>query len=111
MQELQKKILDVQLYKPGSPKGLENQNFSYENYSLGTESTLAIILKSFLIPKRLSNYDVILTNEYFTSFGINLRLLLTLSKVKHITIGLNQSRRLLKTKVKLIDKILDYIFR
>ena len=111
MQELQKKILDVQLYKPGSPKGLENQNFSYENYSLGTESTLAIILKSFLIPKRLSNYDVILTNEYFTSFGINLRLLLTLSKVKHITIGLNQSRRLLKTKVKLVDRILDYIFR
>ena len=111
-----KKILDVQLYKGQQPnrllqKEFENQNFSYENYSLGTEDTLAILIKSFLIPKRLSKYDVILTSEYFTSFGINLRLLLTSAKAKHITIGLNQSRRLLKTKIKLIDRIFDYVFR
>ena len=116
MQKGRKKILDVQLYKGAQPnrllqQQLENKNYSYEVYNLGTESTLAILLKSFLIPKRLSNYDVILTSEYFTSFGINLRLLLTTSKPKHITIGLNQSRRLLKTKFRSINRILDFVFR
>jgi glycosyltransferase involved in cell wall biosynthesis len=110
------RILSVELYKVGSPnlflqRRLDKQGYSYEVYGLGTESTLAILLKSLFVPKNLSKYAIIVTSEYFSSFGINLRLLLTRSQVKHVTIGLNQSRRLLKTKFKLANNVLDYIFR
>jgi glycosyltransferase involved in cell wall biosynthesis len=78
---------------------------------LRTENTLAILSKALFIGEDLSNYDLIITREYFAAFGINLRLLLTFSKVKHVTIGLNQSRRLLKTNFRLVDRLINVVFR
>jgi glycosyltransferase involved in cell wall biosynthesis len=90
---------------------LESNGYAYEVHALGTEGTLAILAKSFLMPKRLSNYDFVVTSEYFASFGVNLRLLLTRARTKHVTIGLNQSRSLLKTGIGWIDGLLNAVFR
>jgi glycosyltransferase involved in cell wall biosynthesis len=116
MQKPARTLLNVGLYERSNQKScleneLEEHGYSSDFYLLGTESTIALVTKSFLIPKRLSNYDFIITSEYFSSFGISLRLLLTRSKTKHITIGLNQSRRLLKTGFRCINRYIDYAFQ
>lgn len=112
----QKKVLDVQLYRKSSPNAafeqeLESLGFVREFHGLGSERTLPVLLKSVFIPRFLSQYDVIVTSEYFSSFGISLRLLLTLSRTKHVTVGLNQSKRLLKTGIGWIDALVNRVFR
>lgn len=67
-------------------------------------------MRSFLVPRRLSGYDVIVTSEYFASFGMNLRLLLSGARTRHVTVGLNQSRRLLKIGIGWIDMLADAVF-
>lgn len=78
---------------------------------LGTEQTLAALLKSFFVLRRLSRYDLITTSEYFSSFGLNLRLLLTGCRAKHVVIGLNQSRWLLRTGFPPLDFLINLVFR
>lgn len=90
---------------------LRRNGYVYTGYGLGTESTFSILAKSFFLPLRLADHDVVITSEYFSSFGINLRLLVTGARAKHVTIGLNQSRRLLKSGIRWIDGIIDYVFR
>jgi glycosyltransferase involved in cell wall biosynthesis len=104
-----KRILNVQLLGSGSSQ--ENcEGFSTDFVVLGTENTRALLVKSFLLPKRLSEYDLIITNEYFSSFGVNLRLLLTGCRSKHVTIGLNQSRRLLQGRIRWINRVINRVF-
>ena len=108
-----KNVLDIGLYKRTShaPDLFESSaaRYHWEHYSLATESTIATLIRSFFTLKRLSNFDVIITRDYFSSFGINLRLLVTLCRTKHVTIGLNQSRKLLKTNLRFIDCAIDRI--
>jgi glycosyltransferase involved in cell wall biosynthesis len=111
-----RKILDIVLYKNISkrPDILETAGGRpYHRYahSLRTENTWLTLLRSFFIPRRLSNYGIIITYEYFSSFGVNLRLLVTFCRTKHVTIGLNQSRRLLKTGIGPIDRLINRVFR
>ena len=83
---------------------------SYFAYGLGTERTIPILIKGLFVPRRLSKYDLIITSEYFSSFAINLRLILTASRAKHITIGLNQSRRLLHSRFSMVNKLVSRVF-
>jgi glycosyltransferase involved in cell wall biosynthesis len=112
-----RKTLWIALYARGEQEPLfcheqlHKSNYAYRVHSLGTESTPAILARSVLMPERLSSYDFVVTSEYFASFGVNLRLLLTRARTKHVTIGLNQSRRLLKTGVGWIDGIVNAVFR
>jgi hypothetical protein len=84
--------------------------FEIHDYSLGTDKTLAIMRRAALIDRHLKQYDVIITREYFTSFAMNFRLALTFCRTRHLTVGLNRSRRVLKTGVSLLDKVIDRIF-
>lgn len=92
-------------------KYLKKRDFDYTYYTLGTESTFYTLLKAFFAPRRLSKYDIIITTDYFSSFAINLRLLVTGARSKHVTIGLNQSRSLLIFRVKIINQLINSIFR
>jgi len=68
------------------------------------------LLKTLFLPSPLKKYDVIVTTEYYLSFFLNIRLLLTGCKAKHVVWGLNQSRRLLVFRYNFINKIVNYIF-
>ena len=85
--------------------------FEIHDHPLGTERTLSTVLRALLIARRLRSYDVVMTSEYFASFAISLRLILTFCRSKHVTIGLNQSRRLLKSGVRILDWVIDRVFR
>ena len=117
MKQEPKTILGVELYirfsqnRPFFFSQLEKLKWVYTVYCLGTETTYAIFVKSVLIPMRVSKFDFIITSEYFSAFAVNLRLLLTRAKTKHVTIGLNQSRRLLRTGVQWADAIINSIFQ
>jgi glycosyltransferase involved in cell wall biosynthesis len=107
----------VALY-PSSAQGplfcreqLEKSGYGYRVHGLGTERTLGILARAFWLPKRISGYDFVITSEYFASFAVNLRLLVTRARTRHVTIGLNQSRSLLKTGAGWIDGLINAVFR
>jgi glycosyltransferase involved in cell wall biosynthesis len=109
-----RKVLDVRPYRDSSKESeiLHSVSGFYhrEVHALGTENTWLTLLRSFFMPRRLSKYGIIITHEYFSSFGVSLRLLLTFCRTKHVTIGLNQSRRLLKTRVQAVDRQINRVF-
>jgi hypothetical protein len=81
------------------------------DYLIGGGSTWALLCRTFFLPLFFSRFDAILTSEHFSSFAVNLRLLTTLSRIRHVTVGLNQSRKLLRTGFAPIDAALNWIFR
>ena len=116
MVEPKRRILDVGLGKgpaanPVLERELAKRGYVYETCGLGTEKAPVILARALRLRNKLSNYDFIMTSEYFASFGVNLRLLLTFSKTKHVTIGLNQSRRLLRTGFRPVDKLIELVFQ
>ncbi len=66
-------------------------------------------IAALFLPRRLAHYDLIVTAEYFEAAGINLRLLLTFNRARHLTWGLNQSRKLLTHW--LVKPVADWMFR
>ena len=112
-----RKVLDVRQYRDSSGESeiLRSGSRSYhrEVHALGSENTWLTLLRSFFMPRRLSKYGIIITHEYFSSFGVSLRLLLTFCRTK--TDGthqvLNQSRKLLiKPESTLSDRQINRVF-
>ncbi len=110
MNRVSKKILHIELHERNSSSNDAGVECERSICSLGTENTWLVLLRSFFVAARLSKYDFIITNEYFSSFGMNLRLLITGCRTKHVTVGLNQSRRLLKTEFSWLDRMINRIF-
>jgi hypothetical protein len=107
------KVLNITLgHASGKVRTVDTAQAKFEihDYSLGTDKTLEIIWRAALIGRRLKQYDVTITSEYFASFAVNLRLALTFCRTKHVTVGLNRSRRILKTGLSLLDKVINRIF-
>lgn len=65
------------------------------NVAVGARSTLARIVAGMLLFHELGAVEVVVSMDYFTAIGVNLRLRLTGSKTRHLVWGLNQSRRLI----------------
>jgi hypothetical protein len=105
------RVLKVELYTPQRSPGEDCSGFCSDLYVLGTQNTWALLFKSFLLFRRISQYELVITNEYFSSFGLNLRLLVTRCRTKHAIVGLNQSRRLLRTDIPWIDSMVNYVFK
>ena len=61
--------------------------------------------------RSLSSYDIIAANEYFLTWAVCLRLLGMSRKPKVAAISFNQSRKLLLTGFKPLDRILNRIWR
>lgn len=95
-----------------SPRTIDSVDSTYQvvDYVLGSGSSWLVLIKAFFLPHRFAEFDAVLTSEYFSSFAVNLRLLVTLCKTRHVTVGLNQSRRLLKLGRPLLDAIINKIF-
>ncbi len=71
--------------------------------------SLARMLAALFVRRRLGRYDVVVTAEYFEAAGMNLRLLLTFSRTRHVIWGLNQSRKALVQKF--VKPVADRLFR
>lgn len=106
-------MLSIERYRPPATDGRPRMTYGYfhESYYLGTERTLPMLASAFFMTKLVSKYDLIITSEYSASFAINLRLLLTFSRIRHVTIGLNQSRQLFKTRFSLMNRFIDFVFK
>lgn len=61
--------------------------------------------------RRFSSYDMVAANEYFLTWAICVRLIGTRRKPKVATTSFNQSRRLLLTGFKAIDRLLNRVWR
>lgn len=106
------RVLNVTL---GRDRGLRTIDtaqgrFEIRDYPLETEKTLSIVLRAIFINRVLKNYDLIVTSDYFASFALNLRLALSFCGTPHVTIGLNQSRRALRTGISPFDRLIAWIF-
>lgn len=99
--------------RPGTrTRALQIGNLEFEvvDVILGSGSAWLLLLKALFIPRRFGQFDAVMTSEYFSSFAINFRLLATLCPTPHITVGLNQSRQLLKSGHAAIDGAINRIF-
>ncbi len=93
---------------------LDTERYQFTFHGLNKDKSLGRIWGGVFINEDLTDYDVVITNEYFTSFAINLKLKLLGRKadhVKHIAYGFNSSRSLLKTGIFFIDKFINSIFQ
>ena len=77
---------------------------------LGAQSTVKRLFRAFFLPTRLSRYDIVISPEYFVSFGICARLFFTRATTPHICYSFNQSRRLLKFGRPWLDRLVNRIF-
>lgn len=71
---------------------------------------LGLIISAFKVSLGANQYDMVVTTEYFTSFGVNLKLLFCSNKIRHVVYGINQSARLLVFQNKLINKLINRVF-
>jgi glycosyltransferase involved in cell wall biosynthesis len=56
----------------------------------------------------VDDYDLIVSSEYYVSFGVNLRLRMGRSKARHLVWGLNQSRRAID--LRLTRSLVSWVF-
>ena len=110
--------LRVLYVSPGSPGPAEpwilgqqslRADIDWDVAYLPQTGSLARLLAALFIPRRLGRYDLVVTAEYFEAAGMNLRLLLTLCRTRHVVWGLNQSRKTLTQKF--VKPIADRLFR
>lgn len=88
----------------------ENLKFAWEFHSIPQDSSYLRILAAAFIGRRLGKYDIVISQEYFITFGIALRCFLSGGSTKHIAFGFNQSRRLMKTRSKILNAVINRIF-
>lgn len=90
---------------------MDPEKYEWDFLFLGAgDSSARRLLLALLMPRRLSRYDVVVSFEYFVSFGVNLRLWLLRSRARHICYSFNQSRRLLKFGNRLLDGWINAVF-
>jgi len=91
-------------------KYLPKDEYDFQSIPIPSSSLLRRLFFVLLCPSRISNYDVVVTTEYYLAFFLNIRLLLTRCSVKHVVWGLNQSRRLLVFRSVILNNIVNHIF-
>lgn len=91
-------------------KHLPKGEYDFDSTPILGASLLRRLIFILFMPVKFQKCDIIVTTEYYLSFFLNIRLLLTRCNVKHIVWGLNQSRRLLVFRLGILNKIVNYIF-
>jgi glycosyltransferase involved in cell wall biosynthesis len=68
------------------------------------------IAQSFLLTRDIKHFDLVIATEYFSSFGLCLRSLISKGRTRVAVIGFNVSRRYLLTRYRLINRIVNRVF-
>jgi Glycosyl transferases group 1 len=69
------------------------------------------IIQSFMVTRDIQKFDLVIATEYFSTFGLCLRSLISRKGARLATIGFNVSRRYLSTNLRFVDFIINRIFR
>jgi len=87
-----------------------DKRFEWTFRFLDTASSLKRVIRAFRLHDRLSRYDVVISFDYFVSFGICARFFLSRAKTKHICYSFNRSRRVLQSGIAVFDRLINRIF-
>ncbi len=90
-------------------QGRLHADIDWDVVYLPQSGSVARFVAALFLPRRLGRYDCVITAEYYEAAGMNLRLLLTLSRTRHVIWGLNQSRKALVQKF--VKPVADRLFR
>lgn len=69
------------------------------------------VAEAFWITRDMAEFDLVITNEYFSAFGLCLRSFISRGRAKVAVIGFNVSRRYLSTRFRPLNRVLNRIFR
>lgn len=94
----------------GFASWLEGRGWSVRQVPVGDLAPLRG-LWDVLRRRDFKKYDVVAATEYYLTWAVCLRLLLTRRRPKVVALGFNQSRRLLLSGVGFIDRLLNRIWR
>lgn len=98
-------------YPPPFVLLLEARGWKIDPVAVGEDAPAYGILDILRCRRNFSDYDVVSGNEYFLTWAICLRLIGTRRKPKVAALSFNQSRRLLLTGFKPVDRLLNRIWR
>jgi hypothetical protein len=69
------------------------------------------IAEAFLVSSDLTEFDLVIANEYFSAFGLCLRAFVSSSRTSVAVIGFNVSRRYLSTPFRWLNRLVNRVFR
>jgi hypothetical protein len=92
-----KRVLHVYVGSTDQPPGSVSDpryggRVAWTVHAVDKERSVDRLKAAFLIPDP-TQFDAIVTSEYYCALGVNLRLRLSTSRARHLVWGLNQSRR------------------
>jgi glycosyltransferase involved in cell wall biosynthesis len=78
---------------------------------VGEAKSYRQVAEAFWISRDIAEFDLVITNEYFSAFGLCLRSFISRGHTKVAVVGFNVSRRYLATRSRLVNRFLNRVFR
>lgn len=98
-------------YPPPFVRLLKDQGWEVDPVPVSDDAPFYGIADVLCARRRFSSYDVVAANEYFLLWAICLRLIGTSRKPKVAATSFNQSRRLLLTGIRVVDRLLNLVWQ
>lgn len=91
---------------------LRERGNEVETRAINQARSYSLILQALRLTSDIKRFDLVIAQEYFSSFGVALRAILSLtaSKTKIAVTGFNVSRRYLVTGSRLVNRTINRIF-
>src|SRR6185437_539138 len=91
---------------------LRERGNEVETRTISQARSYSLILQALRLTSDIRRFDLVIAQEYFSSFGVALRAILSLtaSKTKIAVTGFNVSRRYLVTGSRSVNRIINRIF-
>jgi hypothetical protein len=98
------------LPEPEFVKKLQEKGHQVQIRNVNEARSYCHVFHAFRLTRDIANFDLVIAQEYFCSFGICLRAMISRSDAKLAVIGFNVSRRYLTTPVGFINTAINRVF-
>src|SRR6185437_11459340 len=89
---------------------LRERGNEVETRTISQARSYSLILQALRLTSDIKHFDLVIAQEYFSSFGVALRATLSLATTKIAVIGFNVSRRYLVTSNRLLNWFVNRVF-
>jgi hypothetical protein len=97
--------------EPGFLRLLREQGHRVEIRRIAETRSFLQIIQAFRISHDLAKFDLAIATEYFSSFGLCLRSLISTGRTRLAVVSFNVSRRYLRIAIDPIDRAVNFVFR
>jgi hypothetical protein len=103
-------VAELQAIEPDYVKMLRGKGHEVELRKIIEATSVSHILQAFRLSQDIAKFDMVIAQEYFSTFGLCVRSVIAGCQTKLAAIGFNVSRRYLRTPVGFINKAINQLF-